>query len=58
METVFPLVFALVIMLVFAVGSGWIADRKGRSFTGWAVAGLFLGIFGILLAAVMPKKVA
>jgi hypothetical protein len=43
-------------MVGFAVGTGAIADRKGYNFTLFAALGLFLGIFGILIAAVIPKK--
>ena len=58
MDVLFSLGFTVGIMLVFAVGTGWIADRKGRSFVGWAVAGLFFGLLAVLLAAAMPKKAA
>ena len=37
-------------------GTGYIADRKGRSFIAWAALGFFLGILGLLLAAIVPAK--
>ena len=48
--------FAFALMAAFAVGTGAIADRKGRNVIGWSMVGLFLGILGLLLAAVMPSK--
>ena len=38
------------------VGTGYIADRKGRSFLAWAAVGFFLGVIGLLIAAVVPAK--
>jgi hypothetical protein len=43
-------------MLGFGFGSGAIADRKGYNFVLFAVIGLFLGIIGLLIALVLPKK--
>jgi MFS family permease len=37
-------------------GTGYIADRKGRSFIAWAALGFVLGVFGLLLAAIVPTK--
>jgi hypothetical protein len=56
METGFPLVFAFAVIAGCTIGTGYIADQKGRSFALWAVIGFFLGIFGLLLAVVVPKK--
>ena len=56
METAFPVLFALVVVGGFTAGTGYIADRKGRSFVAWAAIGFFLGILGLLLAVVVPKK--
>ena len=35
------------------VAAGWIASRKGRSALLWAFFGFFLGIFGVLIAALV-----
>ena len=56
MDTAFPILFALLVMLGFGVGSGMLADRKGYNFVLFAIIGLFLGIIGLLIAAVLPKK--
>jgi MFS family permease len=48
--------FAFAFMAAFAVGTGAIADRKGRNVIGWSMVGLFLGVLGLLIAAVMPSK--
>ena len=53
-----PLLIALTVMAGFTIGTGMIADRKGYNFLLFAVIGLFLGIFGLLIAAVLPKKKA
>ena len=53
-----PLLIALTVMAGFRIGTGMIADRKGYNFLLFAVIGLFLGIFGLLIAAVLPKKKA
>ena len=50
------------LLLVFAayagltLGTGYLAERKGRSFAAWAALGFFLGIFGLLLAAIVPAR--
>jgi hypothetical protein len=48
--------FAFVFMSAFALGTGWVASRKGRNAVAWSMVGLFLGVIGLLLAAVMPSK--
>jgi hypothetical protein len=35
------------------LAAGWIASRKGRSALLWAFFGLALGIFGVLIAALV-----
>lgn len=45
-----------VLAVVFAVLSGWLADRKGYSFSLFAFLGFFLGPIGVIVAAVMPSK--
>ncbi len=56
MDTAFPIIFSLLVMLGFGFGSGAIADRKGYNFVLFAIIGLFLGIIGLLIALVLPKK--
>ena len=43
------------IWLVCALVTVIIAVSKGRSFFGWLLIGLILGIFGLILAAVLPS---
>jgi uncharacterized membrane protein HdeD (DUF308 family) len=38
-----------------AIASGKIAQEKGRQIDKWMFAGLFLGIFGVLMAIGVPK---
>jgi hypothetical protein len=53
-------VFLALVVLVVAAGpiilSGWLAERKGYSFALFALLGFFLGVFAILIAAVIPRK--
>jgi cytochrome c oxidase assembly factor CtaG len=53
---VFTLLIIFVLAVVFAVLSGWLADRKGYSFPLFAFLGFFLGPITALIAAVMPSK--
>jgi MFS family permease len=53
---VFTLLILIVLACVFAVLSGWLADRKGYSFPLFAFLGFFLGPITVLIAAVMPSK--
>ena len=48
--------FVLAVTIGVTVGTGYIADRKGRSFLAWAAVGFFLGVIGLLIAAVVPAK--
>ena len=50
------IIFAFVWMVLFVVGTGYIAERKGHSFAMFAVLGLFLGFIGILIAIFIPRK--
>ena len=43
-------------MVVFVVGTGWVAERKGYSFGLFVALGLFLGIIGLIIAFVVPRK--
>ncbi len=40
--------------LFMGLCAAWIADLKGRSFTGWFFVTLILGPFGLLLAWMWP----
>lgn len=46
----------LVIWAAFAVGCYFVAKSKNRNAGAWAVAGLFFGVFALLVVALMPKK--
>jgi uncharacterized membrane protein YeaQ/YmgE (transglycosylase-associated protein family) len=45
----------LVLWIIFGVVTGVIAASKGRSGFGWFLIGCVLGIFGLILVAVMPS---
>ncbi|HUK97490.1 MAG TPA: hypothetical protein VLV46_07520 [Gaiellaceae bacterium] len=51
---------AVVLVLLLLVGiaalCGYIAERKNRSFIGWAVAGLFFHLLAALVIALLPAK--
>ena len=44
------------IWLLFGILGAWIATTKGRSGCGWFLLCSLLGPFGLILAAVVPKK--
>jgi hypothetical protein len=46
------------IWVAFAVGCGFLAKNKGRSVVGWVVAGLFFGVFALIVLALMKPKQA
>lgn len=48
-------VYVLLSGLLFGVGSGAIANAKGRSFLGYFLLGLFFSIVGLLIAIGMPS---
>jgi hypothetical protein len=52
------IIFALALLSVCPLATGLIASRKGRSAVLWAFFGFFLGIFGVLLAAIVPARSA
>ena len=56
METLAPLLFAFAVVLAFTLGTGRIAERKGHSFALWAAIGFFLGIIGLVIALLIPRK--
>lgn len=43
------------ILFVFGVVCGMIASAKGRSIFGWSMAGVFFGIFALILIIVLPR---
>jgi len=47
----------LIVWLLSAGISAWIAERKGRSAGRWAMAGLAVGVFAVILIAFMPPEV-
>jgi hypothetical protein len=51
-----PLLLMLVVGAAFAVGTGKVAEGKGYSFALFAFVGFFFGIFGLLVAAVLPRR--
>jgi hypothetical protein len=55
-ETRMEYLFAFVVAGVFALGTGGLASRKGYNAVLWSVIGLFLGVIGLLIAALLPKK--
>jgi MFS family permease len=42
--------------LAFSAFVGWLADRKGRSFVGWALVALFFHLLALLIVLVLPSK--
>jgi hypothetical protein len=44
------------IWLLFGILGAWIATTKGRSGCGWFLLCSILGPFGLIIAAVVPKK--
>jgi hypothetical protein len=46
----------VIVWLLSAGISAWIADRKGLSVGRWALAGLAVGIFAVIVVSVMPSK--
>lgn len=46
---------SLLIWMVFAIVTAFLAARKNRSFIGWLIIGLILPIFGFIMILVMPE---
>jgi len=44
----------LIVWILCAMLCGMIASSKNRSVGGWAVAGLLLGILGVIIVALTP----
>lgn len=43
------------ILLICGIIAAMIASFKGRNTAGWFLAGLFLGVIGVLLVGLLPK---
>jgi hypothetical protein len=48
--------FAFAFMALFAFATGGIASNKGYNAVLWSVIGLFLGLIGLLIALLLPKR--
>ena len=44
-----------VILCVFPLLTGWIAERKGRRALPWALFGVLGGVLAMLVVALMPR---
>lgn len=51
------LIGACIYGIFFAAVCGMLANERGRSPGGWAAAGFFFGIFGLIALVCMGKKV-
>jgi hypothetical protein len=49
--------FLILVLLICPVASAKVADSKGRSAGGWALAGLLLGPIGLLAACGAGDKI-
>ncbi len=57
MLTSSQLLFVSFFWILFGSLSGYIAHKKGKDPWLWFTIGMFLGIFGVLFAILMPTKV-
>ena len=46
---------SIIIWLVLAIVTAFLAARKNRSFIGWLVIGLIIPLIGFILILVMPE---
>jgi len=46
---------SIIIWLVLAILTAFLAARKNRSFIGWLVIGLIIPLIGFILILVMPE---
>ena len=46
----------LVIWTALAISCGHIADLKGRNQIFWSIVGFFIGIWGVVIIALLPDK--
>jgi hypothetical protein len=49
---------SLIIWLLVALATAFLAARKNRSFIGWLVIGLVIPVVGLILILVLPEKTA
>ena len=45
----------IILWLVFALVTAFIAAKKDRSFIGWLIIGLIIPIIGFIMVLVMPE---
>ena len=45
---------SIIVWLVLAVATAFLAARKNRSFIGWLIIGLIIPLIGFILILVMP----
>jgi hypothetical protein len=55
-QTLYALLGLTVWVGVFSLFPGWVAKRKGYSFALYAILGLFLFVFGLIIVALLPTK--
>jgi len=46
---------SIIIWLVLAILTAFLAARKNRSFIGWLIIGLIIPLIGFILILVMPE---
>jgi hypothetical protein len=44
----------IIIWLCFGIASAVVAANKGRNIFGWFIVGVLLGVFALIMVAVMP----
>jgi len=49
-------VLAVLVYVGLAVLAGWVAQRKGRPFWLYLIAGLVVGPFALIVALVLPRR--
>jgi MFS family permease len=54
-DAVITVAVTFVVLCVFPLLAGWIAERKGRQVLPWALLGIVGGVFTILVVALMPR---
>ncbi len=46
---------SIIVWLVLAIVTAFLAARKNRSFVGWLIIGLIIPLIGFILILVMPE---
>ena len=46
---------SIVLWLLFAIVTAFIAARKNRSFIGWLIIGLIIPLIGLIMILVLPE---